>query len=98
MPGHEVVVVRLETGGRLGSAVTETLSAMADLGRVEAVDEALLESVRVLADALDHDAANAALWREFRGALDDLRGLNVANDDPELEGLAAEMRAAMGDT
>lgn len=97
MAGQPVVVVKLETTGEMYSAAVRTLEAMADLGRLEAVDEALVESVRVLASTLDYDAGNASLWREFRGALADLRGLNVSDSDPELERLAAEMRAAMGD-
>jgi hypothetical protein len=96
--GQPVIVVKLETNGEMYAAASRTLEAMGDLGRLEQVDEALVEAVRVLASTLDYDAGNASLWREFRGALADLRGLNVADADPELERLAAEMRAAVGDT
>lgn len=79
-------------------AVEVALGAMEDLGRLEQVDAGLVASVRVLASVLDHDAGNAPVWAQFRGVLADLRGLNVADDDPELERLAAEMRAAVGDS
>jgi len=90
------VVVKLSSGGRLRAAVDETLTALDDLGRVDQIDAASVESVRVLADALDEDAANAALWAQFRAALTELRGLNDGGDD-ELAQLTAAMRAAVGD-
>lgn len=97
MAGQSIVVVRLSSDGRLRAAVDVTLVAMADLGRLDQIDEAAVESLRVLADALDEDAGNAPLWGQFRAALAELRGLNDGGDD-ELAKLAADMRAAVGDT
>lgn len=49
-----------------------TLQALADLGRLEAVDAAKVQAIRTLASAVDMDPANASLWREYRAALADL--------------------------
>ncbi len=90
------MVVKLSSDGRLRAAVDVSLASLEDLGRLNPIDEASVETVRVLADALDEDAGNAALWGQFRAALSELRGLSDGGDD-ELDKLAAEMRAAVGD-
>ena len=92
----QVVFVKLETDGRLRSAVDVSLGALEDLGRLDPIDEAAVETVRVLADALDYDAGNAALWGQFRAAFSELRGADGGDDD-ELARLAAEMRAEVVD-
>jgi len=94
--GQKVEIVRLETGGRLADALAVSLATLDDLGRLNPIDEAQVATVRVLADALDHDAGNAALWGQFRSAWLELRGIDDADAD-ELGRLAAEMRAAVVD-
>ncbi len=58
---------------------------------------ALVQACRSLADAIDADPDNASLWREYRGALEDLDSLTRAEDDA-FESLYERLRAPMGDT
>lgn len=54
-------------------ALEETLSSLRDTRRLERVDEALVQALRSMAESLDRDPSNAALWRQYRETLKELR-------------------------
>lgn len=54
------------------AATEQTIEALAGLGRLEPVDDAAVAAVRNLATAVDVDCTNAALWAQFRAALEEL--------------------------
>lgn len=56
-------------------AAQNTVNAMRDAGLLDSSDEALCDAVIGLAAAVDAEPGNASLWREYRGALNDLRSL-----------------------
>jgi hypothetical protein len=72
------------------------IAALMSMGRLEKVDSALVAAVRSLADAVDVDPANASLWREYRAAENDLRGIGAEVDD-ELTKALADLRTTVGD-
>lgn len=63
------------------AALERTLDAMRAAGRLEDIDESLVATARGLAVAVDADSANASLWKEYRAAQQDLRGLDRGDDD-----------------
>lgn len=86
------------SGGNVAAAEA-TLAALADCGRLEAVDAAAVEVVRSLAAVVDADPSDAALWRQYRDALAALtEGDDVA--DSRLEEALAQIRgaASVGDS
>ena len=77
-------------------AVEVTLEELACQDRFRPVDAARVQSVRMLASAVDVDCMNAALWGRY---LDALRGLMV--DDSADDGFAealAELRSGVRDS
>lgn len=63
----------------VGTNATElgkTLKHLREMGRLEQVDAARVQALRSMANALDAEPHNAALWREYRAALREL----VADD------------------
>lgn len=76
------------------AALDETLAELRRMGRLEPVDEAMVEAARSIADELDDDPSNAQMWRQYRDTLDRL----VADDsdgggaDELLAELSAEVR------
>lgn len=50
-------------------------------GAASEADEPLLTAVAMLAEAVDSDPTNAALWRQYRDALDAVKGLTSGDDD-----------------
>ena len=79
-------------------ATETTLKALRAAGRLEPVDAAHEQLVRSLADAVDASPENAALWKQYREALADMR--KPEDDDGGLEAALASIRgaAAVGDT
>lgn len=62
------------------TATDLTIQTLLDAGRLAAdEDAAIIQQAKSLARAVDTDPGNAALWREFRQALDTLR--DVSADD-----------------
>lgn len=53
-------------------ALEVTLSSLRDTRRLERVDEALVQALRSMAESLDRDPSNAALWRQYRETLKEL--------------------------
>lgn len=55
------------------AAAEATISALDATGRLESVDAAVVQAVRSMAEHLDQDPGNAALWRQYREAVRELR-------------------------
>lgn len=75
-------------------AADSLASSLRDLGRLEGVDEATVTVAAMLGAAVDSDPTNAALWGQFRAALDDLRGVGVSGDDDAFAQLMASIGSA----
>ena len=77
----------------LAQTLAETLR---DLGRIELIDEALVDVAALLGESVDADPTNASLWGQFRAALAELRGVGAGGDDDEfakfLAGLSTDVR------
>lgn len=72
-------------------AISTVITALSELGRIETVDAALLTLCVSLARALD-DKPSASLFREYRGALADLRHVTSSQDeDTDLFDLMAQL-------
>jgi hypothetical protein len=74
-------------------ALDQTLAALRDLGRIDRVDSALVQALKSMADSLDHDPSNAALWGRYLGALNNLLGADGDADSGFADALA-EIRGA----
>lgn len=70
-------------------AMRKTLSTLRRLGRLEAVDEALVTMALGLAEAVDGAPDNAALWREYRAVEQRLRSVGLADGQPGEDILAS---------
>ena len=73
-------------------AAQEAVEAVRKLGVLEPEDGAILQMVVGLAAAVEADPGNASLWREYRGALNDLR--KIAGDGGDSFGEAMERLSA----
>jgi len=72
--------------GRNERAVNATLKELKANTTLDVVPRALVELVRSLAAAVDAEPGNAALFREYRASLDDLReAASTATDDDTAE-------------
>jgi hypothetical protein len=78
-------------------AMAATVAALRGAGRVEDVDAAVVQMALGLAESVDADPGNAALWREYRAVEERLRGLGDGGSDDEFVRLLAELHAPVGD-
>jgi hypothetical protein len=76
-------------------AAERTIRALAGLGRLEEVDVARVEALRTLAAAVDENPANAALHREYRDSLSDLR---FYDDDDGFSDALEDLRTSVRDS
>jgi hypothetical protein len=76
-------------------ALEATIRVLGELGRLEEVDVAQVQAWRTLAAAVDENPANAALHREYRDSLSDLR---FYDDDDGLSDALEDLRAEVRDT
>jgi hypothetical protein len=72
----------------------QTLKELRRLGRLEKIDAAAVQALRSMAQALDGDPGNAALWRQYREAL---RELTADDDDGSADAALAGLFTEMGD-
>lgn len=77
--------------GANAKALAKTLAALRLTGRLEKVDEALVQACKSMADQLDVKASNAMLWRVYREALEGL--IRDDGDSPEISKLLADLQA-----
>lgn len=81
------------------AALERTLKRLKDAGHIEdGIDDAAVQALRSMAAALDEEPANAALWRQYRDALAEVRRVD-SDADAGLAAAYAEINgtAAMGD-
>ena len=78
-------------------AAESTVGRVRELGRLEVVDEAVVTAFVMLAEAVDADPTNAALWGQYRAAEVALRGLGVSGDDDAFARFIAGL-AGVGDS
>ena len=70
-----------DVGGANRKSVERFLVELRRIGRIEAIDVTRVQTLRGIADALDADSSNAALWKVFREATEDMmRQDDNAND------------------
>lgn len=69
-------------------ALEQTLAELDRMGRFETIDAARVHMLRGMAAALDLFVDNAALWRQYREALDDLLRDDDSADDDLVKALA----------
>lgn len=74
-------------------AAETTLAEVRKLGRVEPVDDAQVTAFVMLAEAVDADPTNAALWGQYRAAEEALRGLGGDGSDDPFAKLIADLSA-----
>ena len=60
-------------------AADALVAAVAD--HIDDSSTVLAASVQMLAEAVDSDPTNAALWGQYRAAVDQVRGLGATDDD-----------------
>lgn len=90
--------------GSNAAGLERTLKALAEAGRLDDATEALVALARGLAEAVDADPSNAALWREYRvtvAALNELATDDDVDDDTAAFWLRIRtpgVRAALGDS
>lgn len=63
-------------------------------GVLAEVDEAHVMAAVMLAEAVDADPTNAALWGQYRAALDVVKGAGASGDDDAFTRLMAELGGA----
>lgn len=70
-----------ETRSPLAASLEVTLAELRRMRRLEKVDEARIELLRGLVAAIETDLSNAALWRQYREALDEVLKVDEPIDD-----------------
>lgn len=75
------------------AAIAKVIAALTELGRLEDVDAALVQSAQSLAEAVDAQPDNASLWREYRAAEAALRACGQGKGDDALARALAELSA-----
>lgn len=78
------------------TAARRTIASLRDAGRLELVDEALVQVVLSLAAAVDNNPESAPLWREYRAAVHALGSVGESHSDP-IGDLVAGLFAEVGD-
>lgn len=81
------------------AALERTLTRLTETGHIEAdIDDAAVQALRSMAAALDDEPSNAALWRQYRDALAEVRRVD-SDADAGLAAAYAEINgtAPMGD-
>jgi len=74
------------------TAARATVRELRRLGRLEPVDDAVVTVVLGLAAAVDASPDNAALWRQYREAVADLRGVGSDGDPDAVQALLDALR------
>jgi hypothetical protein len=76
------------------AAASVMVVAMRDAGRLENIDEALVQSVLSLAAVVDANQTDARLWGQYQAALRELRG---TGPEVEYDEVAELVEALQGD-
>lgn len=75
------------------AAIAKVVRTLTELGRLEAVDAAVVQAAQSLAEAVDAQPDNASLWREYRAAEAALRSCGQGKNDDALARALAELSA-----
>ena len=78
-------------------ALEETLATMRGDGRLSEADAAVVAMAQGLAEAVDDDPPNAALWREYRAALVALAAIGSGDVDDDSQAFLVTVSTPMGD-
>lgn len=78
------------------AAVGRTLDGYTATGDIERIPDALVELCLSLARAVDAEPGNAALFREYRAALDDLREAASSGPDDDTAAFHISIQAPRG--
>lgn len=79
-------------------AADKMVAQLRAMKRIELIDVAQTTGFVMLAESVDADPTNAALWREYRAAEVALRAVGADDGSDELSKVIAAMSAAVGDT
>lgn len=79
-------------------AADKTIAAAGKLKRFEPIDDALVTGFVMLAESVDNDPTNAALWREYRAAEVSLRAVGADDGSGALDKFLATLQTPVGDT
>lgn len=78
---------------RNAASLMVTLDQLEEMGRIERVDAARVQGLMSMAESLDIDPSNAALWRQYREALRELTADDSGGSlDDDLAALYSEVR------
>ena len=82
--------------GANAKAIEVTLAELRRMGRLEQVDEARVQAVRSMAEALDLNPFNSQMWKEYREAIG---GLTADDGDagPSLDDLLDDLSTSVRD-
>ena len=72
-----------------------TIAELDRMGRLERIDEALLQAARSMAGALDDRPYSPQMWKEYRTALWEL--ISGDDDGTDLAGLLADLQSEARD-
>jgi hypothetical protein len=80
------------------TAASVTVEAVRSAGKLEDVDVALVTAFELLAEAVDHDPTNAALWGQYRAAEVAVRGVGASETQSAFDRFLAELSTADSDS
>ena len=78
-------------------AVEMTIEILHGLGRLEKIDSATVTIARLLASAVDETPNSYGLWKQYREAVAQLRGIGDS-DDQDFTAYMEQLDAALRDT
>jgi hypothetical protein len=78
-------------------AATRVVDELRAAGVVEERDEALLAGLLSLAWAVDREPGSSALWREYRGFIEAVRGVGVGGVDDDTAEFLVSVRTPLVD-
>ena len=83
-----------ECGGDNRKAAERFLTELRREGRIDTIDVSRIQTIRGIADALDDDSSNAALWKVYREATEEMLRQDDDANDALSQALAAINSAA----
>lgn len=83
--------------GPNAAAIEVTLTELRRMGRLEKVDEASIQAVRSIAEALDLHPFNSQMWREYREAIGGLTADDSNAGSSAIDDLLDELSAPVRD-
>lgn len=78
-------------------AIAITLSELRRIGRLEKIDEARIQALKSMAEALDQNPFNSQMWREYREAIGGLTADDSNAGSSVVDDLLDELSAPVRD-